>query len=289
MLLYQIIGLTGLVAMLAALVSDGWLACGLGMGGLVLVSARPASRAPTVNTAMLWGTAAALGFGVSMTQLLPVQPLTWTSLLTAVVLGYGSYYKMLSVSYAAETPRLSHIWWHLTSVLLVPTAVLLALSATISGTVEAVVAHVAAGGALLLAFPFRGDFPPQWQTFRRAARPDPRVGRGDRGAWRHPDGLDLRWCREDGDCDERGVASQDPGRCTGGLDPALLLDGCYEGQQGVPCQRDLPRLDRISRSRPQSPVSAAMRRAWSMWSDGAARPSRVCASQSLIRARPRPT
>ncbi|KJK47077.1 hypothetical protein UK23_21455 [Lentzea aerocolonigenes] len=167
-LLHRIIGLAGLAAMLAALTSDGWWTCGLGIGGLVLVSVRPASRPPTVNTAMLWGAAAALGFGVAMTQLLPLQPVSWTSLLTAAVLGYGSYYKMLSVSYAAETPRLSHIWWHLSSVLLVPTAVLLVLSATISSTAEAVVAQVAAAGALLLAFPFRENFPPQWRAFRRA-------------------------------------------------------------------------------------------------------------------------
>ncbi|MET9227219.1 hypothetical protein [Lentzea sp. NPDC003310] len=167
-LLHRIIGLTGLAAMLAATASDGWWACGLGAGGLALVSARPASRPPTLNTAVLWGTAAALGFGIAMTRLLPVQPLNWTSLLTAVVLGFGSYYKMLSVSYAAESPRLSHIWWHLSSVLLVPTAVLLALNASISGTAESVVAQVAVGGALLVAFPFRENFPPQWQTFRRA-------------------------------------------------------------------------------------------------------------------------
>ena len=165
-LVQRVAGVLGLAALAGALTTGGWLASGLGVAGLVLVSSRPSSRPPTPNTALLWGASAVLALGVALVQLLPVQPLSWHVLVTSVLVGAGAYYKVQSVSFASERARTSHVWYHLSGVVIVPVAVLLALSATISGPVQAVLAYLAAYAGLALAFPGNGQFPPRWRAFR---------------------------------------------------------------------------------------------------------------------------
>ncbi|WP_305883906.1 hypothetical protein [Crossiella sp. SN42] len=172
-----ILGLTGLLTLvLSATVLPfrplgDWTHPALAVLSLTLLALRAQSRPPTRWTLPHWATATALTVLAATALTVPARPLTWSALLTAVLLIAATYRLANNLGFACRQPRHAHAALHLGESAVLVLAGFLATCAAQSGTAPAIVGYLVAFALVAMMFPSSARLPvrpPGWLHLRLA-------------------------------------------------------------------------------------------------------------------------